>query len=136
MEKIIVRVEWCDKNYGATVGDNVPGAMVVTADTYEKLQKEVAESVRFHVECLVEDGENVPQWLVDGDYEFDWQLDVSALIRVCEPYISLSALSRETGINQRQLSHYANGIKIPRSPQRIRIINGIHNIGRRLMTVV
>lgn len=136
MEKIKVKVEWCEKNFGATVDDNVPGALVVTAGTYEDLKKEVSESVRFHVECLVEDGVNVPRWLTDGDYELEWCLGVSALIRVCEPYISIAAISRETGINQRQLSHYANGIKIPRGPQRDKIIKGIHSIGHRLMTVI
>ena len=27
MEKIIVNVSWCDKNYGAALGENVPGAV-------------------------------------------------------------------------------------------------------------
>ena len=36
MEKIIVNVAWCDKNFGGTLSDNVPGAVVFTARTYDR----------------------------------------------------------------------------------------------------
>lgn len=35
MERIIVNVFWCDKNFGAELGENVPGAIVITAKTYD-----------------------------------------------------------------------------------------------------
>ena len=50
MEKIIVDVAWCDRNYGGSLGSNVPGAVVFTAPTFEALQKEAKESLVFHVE--------------------------------------------------------------------------------------
>lgn len=137
MEIIKVNVQWCDKNFGASLSDNVPGAVVLTAKSYEELLREVPETLRFHIEGMVEDGDDVPQWLRDGDYEFDYNLvDVATVLRAYEPYVSLAALSRATGINQHQLSHYANGLKQPRPQQRQRIIDGIHKIGRTLMAVV
>ena len=136
MEKIRVDVQWCDKNFGASLGDNVPGAVVVTAKTYEELQREVPESLRFHVEGILQDGDGVPQWLVNGDYELDYNLvDVTTVLRAYEPFVSLAALSHASGINQHQLSHYANGIKHPRPQQRKRIIDGMHKIGRELLSV-
>ncbi|MBR4367674.1 MAG: CopG family transcriptional regulator [Prevotella sp.] len=136
MEKIRVDVQWCDKNFGASLGDNVPGAVVVTAKTYEELQREVPESLRFHVEGMLQDGDDVPQWLVNGDYELDYNLvDVTTVLRAYEPFVSLAALSHASGINQHQLSHYANGIKHPRPQQRKRIIDGMHKIGRELLSV-
>ena len=48
MEKIIVDVAWCDRNYGGSLGSNVPGAVVFTAPTFEALQKEAKESLEFH----------------------------------------------------------------------------------------
>ena len=69
MEKVIVDVAWCDRNYGGSLGSNVPGAVVFTAPTFEVLQKEAKESLEFHVEGLLENGEEVPEWLKDGDYE-------------------------------------------------------------------
>ena len=74
MEKIIVDVAWCDRNYGGSFGSNVPGAVVLTAPTLEALQKEAKESLEFHVEGLMENGEDVPEWLKNGDYEFGYNI--------------------------------------------------------------
>lgn len=137
MEKIKVDVQWCDKNFGAKLSDNVPGAVVLTAKSYEELLREVPETLRFHVEGMMQDGDEVPQWLRDGDYEFVYNLlDVATVLRAYEPYVSLAALSRASGINQHLLSHYANGMKQPRPQQRQRIVDGIHKIGHELLAVV
>ena len=136
MEKVKVNVSWCNKNFAATLGDNVPGAVLFTAPTFEKLRKEAKETLEFHVEGMLLDGDDVPQWLRDGDYEFQYELDTTALIRVCESFTSLAAISRASGINHHQLSHYANGIKTARPLQRKRIVDGIHRIGEELLSVV
>ena len=135
LEKIIVNVSWCDKNFGASLSENVPGAVVITAKSYDELVDEVRETLNFHVEGMVADGDDVPQWLRDGDYEFEYHLDAAALLQMCSPYASIAAISRASGINQHLLSHYANGIKKPRLAQRKRIIEGIHKIGRELIAV-
>jgi hypothetical protein len=54
---------------------------------------------------------------------------------MCSPYASIAAISRVSGINQHQLSHYANGIKKPRPEQRRRIVKGLHKMGRELIAV-
>ena len=74
MEKVIVDVAWCDRNYGGSLGSNVPGAVVFTAPTFETLQKEAKESLEFHIEGLMENGEDVPEWLKNGDYEFVYNI--------------------------------------------------------------
>ena len=135
MEKIVVNVSWCDKNFGASLSENVPGAVVITAKSYDELVDEVRETLKFHVEGMIADGDDIPQWLREGDYEFEYHLDASALLQMCSPYASIAAISRASGINQHQLSHYANGIKKPRPEQRRRIIEGIHKIGRELIAV-
>ena len=136
MEKIIVYVDWCDRNFGASFGDNVPGGVAFTASSFENLKKEARDTLLFHVEGMVDDGDSVPQWLRNGEFEFVYKfVSMAALLRSVEDYASLSAISRVTGINACQLSHYANGIKKPRQAQRQRIIDGIHEIGRRLSAV-
>ena len=108
----------------------------LTAKTYEELLQEVPETLRFHVESMMADGDAVPQWLADGDYEFEYNLvDVATVLQAYEPFVSLAALSRASGINQHLLSHYANRLKQPRPQQRQRIVNGIHKIGRELLAV-
>jgi hypothetical protein len=95
------------------------------------------QSLEFHIEGMVADGDDVPQWLVEGDYEFEYRfLDATSLLRAYGPYLSLAAISRASGINQHQLSHYANGIKRPRAQQRERIVEGIHKIGKELLALV
>ena len=99
--------------------------------------KVAEETLRLHVEDLIEDGDEVPQWLRDGDYELEYNyVDVVTVLRACESYASLAAISRATRINQNLLSHYASGLKRPRPQQRKRIVDGIHHIGERLMAVV
>lgn len=136
MEKIRVDIAWCEQNFGATFGENVPGAVAITAKTYDELMIEIPEALRFHIEGMINDGDVVPDWLRNGEYEFDYHLDTAALIRSCERYTSLAAISRASGVNQRQLSHYANGVKKPRPQQRKRIVDGLHEIGRKLIAIV
>lgn len=136
MEKIIINVAWCDKNFGGSFGDNVPGAVVFTAPTFDALQKEAKESLDFHVEGLLEDGEDVPEWLRNGNYEFVYNyMDIATMLKAYSPYITLAAISRATGINQVLLSHYANGLKKPRERQVERIVNGLHKIGSELNAI-
>jgi predicted RNase H-like HicB family nuclease len=135
METIIVNVSWCDKNFGASLSEKVPGAVVVTAKSYDELIEEVRETLIFHIESMIADGDDVPQWLREGDYKLEFHLDAAALLQMCAPFVSIAAISRSSGINQHQLSHYANGIKKPRLAQRKRIIEGIHKIGHELIAV-
>ena len=136
MQKIKVEVEWCEKNFAATLGENVPGTVLVTAKTFSKLKKEVKEALEFHVEGMIEDGDDVPQWLADGEYEFKWvMMDTASLIQSLEGMTTIAAISRATGINERLLSHYANGIKRPSVKQRKKIVDGIHLIGKTLMKI-
>ena len=39
MKKIKVNIEWYDHNFGASLGDDVPGSVVLTAKTYRRTDK-------------------------------------------------------------------------------------------------
>ena len=45
MEKIRVDIAWCEQNFGATFGENVPGAVAITAKTYDELMIEIPETL-------------------------------------------------------------------------------------------
>ena len=136
MEKIKADIYWSDKNY--CCGWSAPGlgAVFCTGKTLEEVQREFESSLRFHIEGMVEGGEEVPQWLSDGSYEIEYTLAVSALLRQAEQYTTMAALSRVTGINQKLLSNYAGSVKIPRQTQRQRIVEGLHTIGRHFLSVM
>lgn len=136
-EIITVNVSWCGKNFSASLSDNVPGAVVFTASNFRELQKEAKASLDFHLEGIQEDGEDVPAWWVSNNYEFQFQYsDVASLLKAYSDVVPLAYLSYACGINQHQLSHYANGLKQPRPLQRQRIVDGMHKIGRELLAVV
>jgi predicted RNase H-like HicB family nuclease len=136
MEKIICPIGWCDKNYSAGIGDETLGAIVATGKTLDEVKKEFKEALQFHIESMVEDGENVPKWACTGKYEIEFTLNISALIRRAEQFTSIAAIARASGINQRQLSHYARGISQPRPQQRAKILNGLHKIGQECLSFV
>ena len=133
--KLIVNVSWSDKNFCCAWNDEDAGTVIVTAKTLDKLKADFAESIKLHIAGCVADGDILPQYLVEGDYELEFVLNTAALLRDAETYTSMAALSRACGINQRQLSHYASGQKQPREAQRKRIINGLHLIGSRILAL-
>ena len=56
--RYLVFFEQGDANYSGYVPD-LP-VCVAVGDTLEKTRKEISEAIKFHIECLQEDGEIVP----------------------------------------------------------------------------
>lgn len=131
--QITVTVSWTGANYCAAWSDDTGGAVIVTAKTLAKLKDDFAETLRFHVEGCIADGDTPPRHLVDGDYTITYDLDAAALIRAAEPYTTMAAISRASGINRKQLSHYATGIKTPRPIQKARIKAALALIATQLL---
>lgn len=132
MEKkeIKVLVSWSGENYNGGFGDPELGVIAVAAPSLEEFKREFEESFEFHIESMKEDGEAVPEYIAGGDYHIVYDLEATALLKEAEKITTLAAISRATGINQKQLSHYATGKKQPRPSSRERIIQGLHAIGR------
>ena len=132
MEKIKVMIDWCD-NYGAA-SDEILGC-VATHKTFEGIKEAYASALEFHLEGMREGNEEIPVKL-QGEYELEFEMTAQALLHHFDGIITRAALSRITGINQRQLGHYMTRHRIPRPTQRRRIITGLHSIGRELTAVV
>lgn len=129
------KVSWTGKNFCCSWYDESVGTVLVTAKSMEELRKIFAESLRFHIEGCIADGDDVPEYLANGCYNLIYELDTAALLRDAEAYTTMAAISRASGINQKQLSHYANGKKQPREEQRKRIESGLHIIGTRILSL-
>ena len=133
MEKIIATVDWCGKNYASYIRDpRVNGVILSTGRTFEELKKETEEGLQFHIEGCIADGDGIPEAIRTGDYMLVYEKRISAILHEAQQYITLSALSRVTGIRHAQLSHYANSVSQPRLAQREKIINGLQTIGQEL----
>ena len=59
----------------------------------------------------------------------------SSSVSIINGKVSRSALSRLTGINQKQLGHYACGRSRPRQAQKIKIISALHRLGNELRAI-
>jgi hypothetical protein len=92
-------------------------------------------TVEFHLESLHKDGDEIPD-VLKGKFKLDFILNVRALLHYFEGVLTRSALSRVTGINERQLGHYITGHRKPRPEQRKKIVEGLHRISKEINSVV
>ena len=119
-----------DHNFGA-VPQNEAIACVATGKTLEEVEKAIVDAIHFHIEGMQAQGEIVPEEYT-GEWTPEFILTTRAQLRYTDNYITRKALSKETGINEQQLSHYATGLKKPRPVTRKKIADGILAISRRL----
>ena len=75
------------------------------------------EAVDEYVSACKELGLDVPKALT-GPYEIVFELDSQSLLMIYEGIFTKSGLEKLTGINQKQLWHYAKGISRPRQAQK------------------
>lgn len=129
MGKVIIYVDW-DTNYGAAPkNENV--ACVATGKTLAEVKNNIAEALKLHIAWMREDGDNIPEEF-NGEYELEYELSGRALIHYAESLVSRSALSKASGINERQLGHYYTGVSTPRPKQIERMRKGIKEIVNQL----
>lgn len=130
MYQIVVNVDWLN-NYGAST-DVLP--IVVADKDLDELKAGFVESFHLHVQSMIDDNEELPEDL-KGEYEFKFVLTTRALLHYYDGIITRAAISRITGINEKQLGHYMQGVRSPRKEQRERIISGLRKLGKELESV-
>jgi hypothetical protein len=108
---------------------------VATHKTLEGVKQAYIEALEFHLEGLHADGDEIPA-IMQGKYRLDFVLNVRALLHYFEGVLTRSALSRVSGINERQLGHYITGHRKPRPEQRKKIVEGLHRIGKEINSVI
>lgn len=132
MNKVTVLIGKTENNYSAMV-EELDG-FVCTADTFDELKKEVTEGVSFHLEGLKEDNDPIPV-VFQEEYNFIFKWSTESLLNYYQGIFTNSALERLTGINQKQLWHYAHGQKEPRPSTRKKISDALHRLGEELLSV-
>lgn len=136
MKKINVQIGWSGKNFSALLKDDMNGMVIATHKTLEGVKKEIESAFDFHIEGLLEDGDKVPDFIQKNNFEFNFELLASALLKVLDGTLTRSTLARITNINQRQLGHYIQGKREARKQTRDRIIIGVKELGNELLNVV
>lgn len=70
--------------------------------------------------------------VVNNNYQFHFELGASAMLHLTDGLITRSAISKASGINEKQLSHYLTGHRIAREAQNKKIADGIIKISRQI----
>lgn len=132
MEKVIVEIFCTGKNFSAHV-PILPGC-ISTAESLDEMKQNIREAIEFHIEGCKRDNDYLPE-IFEGNFDLDYVLTTEALLEAYSGIFTKAALSRITGINERQLWHYAAGVRKPRKAQSKRIQEGIHKLGKELLSV-
>ncbi len=135
MKQITVYISWSGDNFVAGT-DQMNGTVFVTHKRMDAVKADFLKAFNFHIQSSLEDGDSLPKYILEGNYQIIFEYMISAIFHQYEQFISLAALHKVTGINEQLLSHYKSGLKIPRPAQRKKIIEGIHCIGKELLSVV
>lgn len=133
MDKVVIETARTENGYSGAC-ELLPGWIVATTGDFDNFKKEVIDSIRFYVDCAKKDGDEYPA-VFDGEYELVYKFDVQSLLLYYQGIFSFSALQTITGINQKQLAHYAAGRSKPRPQQAEKIARGLHNLAKDLMSV-
>jgi predicted RNase H-like HicB family nuclease len=133
MQTVNVTIAKSESNYMACV-ESLEG-FACTAPTFEQLKDEIEKGIKFHIEGMKADGDTVPE-IFNNKYNLMYKWDVESLLYYYDGIITRAALEKLTGINQRQLGHYATGRSKPRPKQQKRIEQALHNLGNELISVL
>jgi len=128
MEKLKVQIGASSNHFGAfaTNCNGIYGA----GNTVEECKQNLLEGLRLFISTT----ENLPEILM-GDFEIEYHFDVQGILNHYTNVFTKPALERLTGINQKQLHHYATGLKKPRLEQRKKIETALHKLGTELLTI-
>jgi len=133
MEKIIVNVGKTPQGYSASI-DILPGWILGTSGSFADFKDELQKSIDIYIEWAKEDGDDYPS-IFDDEYEFEYKFNIESLLYCYDGILTRAAISRLSGINERQLGHYICGRSRPRKKQEMKIIAGFHQLGKELLTV-
>lgn len=129
-QKIIITICASKDSFGA-YSENCEG-IYAAGNTVAEAKEDVLEAIRLIKENLPQD-----RWpdAIKGDYTIEWHYDVQSLLQYYQGIFTNAALERLTGIHQKQLWNYANGVSKPRPAARQKIQNALHSLGAELMAL-
>jgi predicted RNase H-like HicB family nuclease len=128
MEKLIIQIGASSDHFGAFAlnCDGIYGA----GDTIEECKQNLLKGLKLFISTT----KNLPE-ILKGEYEIEYHFDVQSILKYYADVFTKPALERLTGINQKQLHHYATGLKKPRPEQRKKIETALHKLGSELLTI-
>lgn len=106
-------------------------AIVGGGNTVQECKQDILDCI----ETLKDFNTNNKPAFLEKEYELIYKFDTASLLSYYKGIFTNSALERITGINQKQIQHYASGHRNPRAEQRLKIENALHSLGKELLAV-
>ena len=125
MKTLKVQIAKVGENYNAMI-DGID-YILASGDSISQIK----DSIQNEIALYKETSDPVPEEL-EGELDFEFYLNVQTFLDFYKDVFTKSGLERLSGINQKQLWHYAAGIRKPRKAQRERLENALHKLGEEL----
>lgn len=129
MKTIRIIIEKTKDNYSA-YAQNVEG-VYGGGETVSAAKESILHAIKLLKKY---NQKNIPK-LLQGDYMIKYKFDTQSLLNYYKGIFTNASLERITGIKQKQIQHYASGLKKPRAAQKIKIQNSLHELAGELMAV-
>lgn len=131
MKTVEVIVEHAGNNLSAYI-DGAP--VIVVGNDVKEIEKNMKEAVELYLESCKEMN-FIPVEVLRGEFALKFKIDAATFINYYSNIFTKAALSRITGINERQLWHYAAGVHKPRKQQLEKIQKGINSLTEELAAI-
>lgn len=119
-----------DGMYGIYIAsDNVPFGAIGDGKTVAEAMADFNNSIDEIREYYATEGKEFP------DLEFEFKYDTASFLQQYAYAFTLAGLERITGVNQRQLSHYINGVRKPSRGTVEKIQSRLQNFGNEISAV-
>lgn len=128
-------VEVIVENAGDNLSAYIEGAPIMTVGNDVKvIEKNMKEAIELYLDSCKE--MNIaPVEVLQGEFTLKFKIDAATFINYYSSIFTKVALSRITGINERQLWHYAAGVHKPRKQQLEKIQRGINALTEELSAI-
>ncbi|RHJ67644.1 antitoxin HicB [Phocaeicola plebeius] len=128
-------VEVIVEHAGNNLSAYIEGAPVITVgNDVKEIEKNMKEAVELYLDSCNE--MNIaPVEILQGEFTLKFKIDAATFINYYSSIFTKAALSRITGINERQLWHYAAGVHKPRKQQLEKIQKGINALTEELAAI-
>lgn len=131
MRTVAVIVEEAGNNLSAYIEDT---PVITVGNNIREIEENMKEAVELYLESCKE-MDITPVEVLQGEFTLKFKIDAATFINYYSSIFTKAALSRITGINERQLWHYAARVHKPRKQQLEKIQKGINALTEELAAI-
>jgi predicted RNase H-like HicB family nuclease len=129
MKHIKIIIEKTKDNYSA-YAENLEG-IYGGGETVAEAKQSILDAIKLYKKY---NKKSIPK-VLEGEYEIIYKFDTQSLLNYYKGIFTNASLERITGIKQKQIQHYASGLKKPRAAQKQKIQDSLHTLAGELMAV-